>query len=66
MIGRNALSVGSVVDSVVDSVDRSIVAFGPRVFPDTDEQILPDVEIKISSEDYLSRKNVMLEYILHD
>ena len=41
-----------------------IVAYGPRVFPDRDEQILPDVEILMSSEDYLLGQDVVLEYIL--
>ena len=41
-----------------------VVAYGPRIFPDTDEQIVPDVKIEISSEDYLSGKDVVLEQIL--
>jgi len=41
-----------------------VLGYGPHIFPDTDEQILPDVEVKMSSEDYLSGRDVVLERIL--
>ena len=40
------------------------VAYGRRVFPDTDEQIAPDVRIAESSQDYFSGRDVVLERIL--
>ncbi len=41
-----------------------VVAYGPRIFPDNNEQIVPDIKIKMSSEDYLSGRDVVLEHIL--
>jgi len=41
-----------------------VIAHGRRVFPDIGEQIVPDVKIAESSEDYLSGRDVILERIL--
>ena len=38
-----------------------VLGYGGRIFPDRDEQIVPDVEVKMSSEDYLSGRDVVLE-----
>ena len=40
-----------------------MLGYGPRIFPDKDEQIVPDVEVKMSSEDYMSGRDVVLERI---
>ena len=41
-----------------------VLGNGPRVFPNNNEQLVPDVEVKMSSEDYLSGEDVVLEEIL--